>query len=341
MLPVYWYGDAIGNNAAVIRDYLQSWGYESEIYADVVHDDLDAKPYDTFLDDNAPDTAVIYHFSTGSPVNSYALENLKNIILLYHNITPYRFFEPFDPVATCESRGGREILANFAGKTTAAIGVSAYNKEELRELGFDNLYVSPLIVDLGKFGRSGQKPFDDDKKNILFVGRVAPNKRHDHLIKVFYFYKKYINPDSRLVILGGYDPHGDYYRSLLQLADSLDLHDVHFTGVVPDEKMGDYYDSADVYLSMSEHEGFCVPLLEAMNAGLPIVALARSGVADTLGSAGILINDFDPHIIAETVAEVIDNKKLQEEMIEAGKERLKDFERDKLAANLKSILENL
>ena len=330
MLPNYWYGDAIGNHATEIRALLRDMGYESEIYADVVHEKLSAKNYMDFVTDRSPDSWVIYHYSTGSPVNKYALENVDNLILIYHNITPSKYFEKFDLDAAETCGDARALLPRFAKKVKLAIGVSEYNATELESLGFKNVVVSPLILNFDKIKPSGFHPFKDDKTNILFVGRVAPHKGHEDLLKVFYFYRNYVDKNSRLVIVGGYDKNGSYYQTLRKYIDTMNLTDVVFTGAVPDDELGGYFEDSSVSLCLSRHEGFCVPLMEAMKFKTPVLALAESGVTKTMGYAGVLLGDVDHVKVAETIGIIKEDEVLREKIISAQTRRVHDFDREKM-----------
>jgi glycosyltransferase involved in cell wall biosynthesis len=337
MLPNYWYGDAIGNTVTEFKQLLNQWGYESEIFADKVHEKLSARPYREYASE-PDDSLLIYHYSTGSPVNEFALERAGNVILMYHNITPHRFFEGYDREAAAWCREGREILRKFAGKTRFAMAVSPYNEAELKALGFKNTAVVPCIIDYGRIKPSGKKVFDDGKTNILFVGRVAPNKRHEDLIAVYRYYKEFINQDSRLILVGGYDSGGKYYTALRNFMDVWNLDGVTFTGVVEDEELGDYFTSADVFLCASRHEGFCIPLIEAMRFGVPVVALAKTGVKDTMGGAGLLFDEHDPAAMAEAIGMLKEDGALREKVIAGQKERARDFDQAKLTENFRTVL---
>lgn len=337
MLPNYWYGDAIGNTVTEFKRLLNQWGYESEIFADKIHEKLSARPYHEFA--NEPDDSLlIYHYSTGSPVNEFALERAGNVILMYHNITPHQFFDGYDRESAARCREGRELLGKFARKARFAMAVSPYNEEELKTLGFEKTAIVPCVVDYGRIKPSGEKMFDDDKTNILFVGRVAPNKRHEDLIAIYRYYKEFINPDSRLILVGGYDGGGKYYTALRNLVEVWDLDGVTFAGVAPDEKLGDYFASADVFLCASRHEGFCIPLIEAMRFGVPVVALAQTGVKDTMGGAGLLFSEYDPAAMAEAIGMLKEDGALREKIIAGQKERVRDFDHAKLTENFKAVL---
>lgn len=337
MLPNYWYGDAIGNTVTQFRRLLNQWGYESEVFADMVHEKLSARPYREFA--NEPDDSLlIYHYSTGSPVNEFALERAGGVILMYHNITPHKFFDGYIPEAAARCKEGRELLRKFAGKTRFAMAVSPYNEEELKALGFTNTAIVPCIIDFDRIKPTGKKMFDDDKMNILFVGRVSPNKRHEDLIAIYRYYKEFINADSRLILVGGYDGGGKYYTALRNLVEVWDLDGVIFTGVVEDEELGDYFASADLFLCASRHEGFCIPLIEAMRFGVPVVALANTGVKDTMNGAGLMFDEYDPAAMAEAIGLLKEDGTLRERVIARQKERARDFDQAKLTENFKTVL---
>ena len=337
MLPNYWYGDAIGNPVTQFKRLLTQWGHESEIFADKVHEKLSARPYREYANESG-DGWLIYHYSTGSPVNQFALELKRNVILMYHNITPHRFFEGYDPEASARCREGRELLGKFAGKASFAMAGSPFNEQELKTLGFTKTAVVPYIIDIDRIRPSGKKIFDDGKTNILFVGRVAPNKRHEDLIAVYRYYKEFIDPDSRLILVGGYDSAGRYYNALRNYVEVWDLDGVVFTGSVSDDELGDYFASASVFLCLSRHEGLCIPLIEAMRFGVPVVALARTAVKDTMGGAGLMFDEYDPAVMAEAIGMLKENGALREKVVSAQKERLHDFEQKKLTENFRAVL---
>jgi len=337
MLPNYWYGDAIGNTVTQFKRLLNQWGYESEIFAHKVHEKLSARPYREYASE-PDDSLLIYHYSTGSPVNEFALERAGDVILMYHNITPHRFFEGYDREAAAWCREGRELLRKFAGKTRFAMAGSPYNEAELKALGFDNTAIVPYIIDYGRIKPSRRKVFGDGKTNILFVGRVSPNKRHEDLIAIYRYYKEFINQDSRLILVGGYDSGGKYYTALRNLVEVWDLEGVAFTGMVEDEELGDYFASADVFLCASRHEGFCIPLIEAMRFGVPVVALAQTGVKDTMGGAGLLFDEYDPAAMAEAIGMLKEDGALREKVIAGQKQRASDFDQAKLTENFKAVL---
>lgn len=340
MAPHYNYGDAIGNSISAIRKFLADSGYETGVFVDKADKRLEALPFTEYLKMADDDSWLIYHFSTGSRVNQFVLEHGRNVILIYHNITPASYFEPYAPKTAALCREGRAKLPHFANKVKLAAGDSLFNIEELIELGFADPVVTPLILNINRKTRpTAGEVFNDDKTNILYVGRIAPNKRIEDLIKVFYFYKNYVDNNSRLVIVGGYHPREKYYHSVKGLAKRLNLSDVYFAGSVSDEKLNSYFAAADVYLSLSLHEGFCVPLLEAMSHDLPVVALGVTAVPETLGDTGVMVNDMKPDKIAELIGLLVEDDNLRGKIIESQKRRLDYFDRDKALEKFKETLE--
>ena len=340
MAPNYTYGDAIGNFVTAIDGLLKKWGYETGIYASNIDKRLKAKPYNSYIDDADDDSWLIYHYSTGSPVNQFVLDHGKNVILVYHNITPADYFAPYSPKSAAACQGGRDFLPKLASKVKLAIGVSEFNAKELEAAGFADPVVSPLILNFDqKKPPAGKSPFDDDKTNILFVGRVAPNKRHEDLIKVFHFYKRYVDPNSRLILVGNFDLRGSYRPMLIKQIKRLDLSDVVLTGPVSDEKLEGYFAAADVYLSLSRHEGFCVPLLEAMNHDIPVVALSTAAVPETLAYSGVMVKEMEPNKIAEIIGAITKGDALKQKIIEGQRRRLRDFSPEKAAQTFKEALD--
>ena len=235
-------------------------------------------------------------------------------IFAYHNITPPEYFKDTMTISGCICKRGRDELKNLT-KCNLSIGVSEYNRRELVEHGFDerNSDVLPIFLHYNDYesvdlNDNLYNKFDDDFVNILFVGRIAPNKKIEDLIKTFYFYKK-INPKSRLFIIGAKFLN-DYNRELTDFVGALKLRDVYFTDKVPLSDLKTYYELADIFLCMSEHEGFCVPLIESMYFGIPIIAYNSTAIPYTLEKSGILINKKDYPEIAELINLLVEDDKI-------------------------------
>ena len=277
------YGDAISDEMMEIRKVLREAGYGSEIFVRFLDPQTaglvrDYREYTRFC---PPDNVVIFHFSIGSPVSKLFFRVPDRKIMIYHNITPHDFFLDYHRILARECYKGRLEMRLFADKVDLALGDSDFNRRELERPGIAPTGVLPILMDFEKFDGPGdpvvRDMFDDGKTTILFVGRVIPNKRFEDVLKVFHFYKKKFNPESRLILAGDHRGLERYLAALQDLIGRLGLQDVHLTGHIDFPSSLAYYRLADVYLSLSEHEGFGVPLLEAFHKKIPVVALRRRG----------------------------------------------------------------
>lgn len=333
LMPTIAAGDAVSNDAIAIGKVLKNMGLKTEIFAENVDKHLPsgtASHISRMPRLTANDT-VLYHLSVGSELN-FTLEKLKaKKGIIYHNITPSYFFRPYNGQLTELLDFGRKGAAHLADKADFCMADSEYNKKELIELGYKcEIAVRPVLIQFtdysGKPDPEVLRQYDSDGYvNFLFVGRVAPNKKHEDVIRAFYCYKKYCNPKARLIFVGSWQGTELYYKRLLRYIDALELDDVIFTGHISFAKLIAYYQSADVFMCMSEHEGFCVPLLEAMYFGVPIVAYDACAVPDTLGDAGILLHDKDPLTAAFAVNRLLTDTTLRREIIGRGRKRQQDF----------------
>jgi len=321
MLSALSYGDAIGNEALRIQSILRSRGYESEIFAEAVHPEMSGLAHKLweYRKVSSPDNLLILHFSIGAGVSTYAYHLPDPLLLIYHNITPAHWFTEFHPHLVGLCHHGRRELAAFNRRIRLALGDSEFNRSELQAMGFEPTGVLPLMLDPRQLEATPNpvvlRMFDDDKTNFLFVGRTLPNKRIEDVIKVFCYYQRFIDPDSRLLLVG--ESHGfeRYFDSLVRLVDDLALEDVVFTGHVDTDDLVAYYNVADLFLSMSEHEGFCAPLLEAFRFGLPVMAFDAGAVAETLAGAGILIQEKSFDRIAEMAYLLVHDESLSERVV--------------------------
>lgn len=339
ILPTISPGDAIGNDVIEIRNILRKWGYKSDIYAQNIHPKMSkiAKKYIAYKKVSSKDNILIFHFSIGSEVSDFVKTLPDKKIMIYHNITPHKYFIGINDYLANLLKNGRNELKSFAGITDLALGDSEYNRLELQELGFENTGVLPILVDFEKYNNPNHKlleKYRDDYMNILFVGQISPQKRQGDIIKAYYYYKC-INPKSRLFLVGNYEGSEKYYKQLQELIRKLKLKDVHITGIVDFKDMVAYYKLADIFLCMSEHEGFCVPLLESMYFKIPIIAYNSTAIPYTLGDSGILIKKKNYEEIAEMINLLVEDIDLRNKIIKKQNERLKDFDKKKVEKNLK------
>jgi len=346
VLPALSYGDAASNHAIEIMGILRGSGFSSNIYAKYIHPKVStfAKPLDMYKKNAA--NIVIYHLSlAGLDVSDFVRRLPDKKVLIYHNVTPHHYFKGINDTLYDLCKRGREELKLFDEITKLALGVSEYSRRELEQYGFKDTGVLPIILDYTKYAippdeKTMRAYATSDYVNLLFVGRIAPNKRIDDLIKIFYYHKK-INLKSRLFIVGSYEGMENHFARLQELVKKLGLTDVVFTGLVSFEELIAYYRMADVFICMSEHEGFCVPLLESMYFHIPIIAYNATAVPYTLANCGVLVNEKRYDEIAEMVQLLITDKGLRKRILEVQNERLKDFEWPKLGEQLRKYIEQL
>jgi len=330
-LTSYSYGDAIGNEAFEIKRYLQENGHESEIFAlfyhpRYAHKIINYLEYDKY---SHPDNVVIYHFSIGSPVMKKFLRLPDKKVIIYHNITPHHFFLDYHRVLSKDCYKGRIELKSLVDKIDLGLGDSKYNEQELKDLGFSNTGTLPLVMDFEKFDIEIDpvlaELFGDNGTNILYVGRIIPNKKIEDIIKIFHIYKKFFNPHSRLFIIGEYRGFERYLYSLHDLIKQLNTKDVFISGHVPDEELISYFKMADLYLHMSEHEGFCAPVPESFYLNIPVVAFNAGAVQETMNGGGLLVNHKDYLQIAVLMDQVLSDNELRQKVLKSQREALQRY----------------
>lgn len=346
MLPTLVFGDAIGNDTLALYEVLKKGGYKTAIYAEYF--DERYKDIAALDKDYIPQKGdiLIYHMSTGSDLNYRISDYPVKMVMIYHNITPGHFFAQYDAFVTEVCNSGRRATEYYKKKMSFCMADSEFNKQELLEMGYKcPVEVLPILIDFDDYKKKPNEKviekYNDGYINILFTGRVAPNKKHEDLIAAFCYYKKYINPKSRLLLVGRHDFFPGYYARLAEYVDYLGVEDVIFTGQVKFPDILAYYRVADVFLCLSEHEGFCVPLVESMMFDLPIIAYDSCAVGETLGGSGFLLPDKSPAVAAEAIQRVVTDKVLQRTMIEGQRKRLEHFSHDRINARFLELLQRI
>jgi L-malate glycosyltransferase len=347
-VPAAHRGDAIGDSARRVRDLLRAAGHDSELYALTIDEDLsdDVRP---FQDQGARQGHItIFHFALPSPMTE-AFASLSGIrVLQYHNITPAAFFAPYDAQLFRLAALGRQELTSLAGRVDLALGDSEFNRQELEELGFARTGVMPIAVNMERLTAAPRRPalekiLGDGLINFLFVGRIVPNKRIEDHIRLAEMYKRYIDSYYRFIFVGRYDGLPRYnamIRALIVQYRMLPERFI-FTGAVPDEDLAAYYRWADAYISLSEHEGFCVPLVEAMATDVPVLAYAAGAVPETLGGAGMLFSPKDFEFAAEMLGTLVYDRPVRDRIVSGQRRRLRDFAPDRIEQRLKEVLGTL
>jgi glycosyltransferase involved in cell wall biosynthesis len=322
----------------------------SDIYVESAHDDLwpEAIYFERYPERARPGDVLLYQLSTASPVADFLMERPETLVLDYHNITPPSFYEGWEDHTVEKVALARVQAAVLAPKASLGIADSAFNAAELRRFGCPVTAVVPILV------KVDDRPPDVDESELsrlrsahgratvlLFVGRLSPNKAQHHLVEALWLYRRWYDPGARLHLVGP-SMTESYADAVFALAEELGL-----TGAVrrgeglSDAELAAWYADADVFVCLSEHEGFCIPLLEAMRSGLPVVAYSAGAVPETLGDAGIVIESKRPSVVAATVDRVRRDGRLADRLIAAGHARLHDFRPPATRARFVEVLRPL
>lgn len=344
-VPAAHRGDAIGDSARRMRGMLRQLGHQSDIYALTIDDELKGNVL-PFGDASATQGDVtMFHYALPSPMTEAFAALKGGRVLQYHNVTPAAFFAAYDPALFRLASLARQELATLVGRIDLALGVSQYNRQELETLGFSPTGVLPLAVDTTRITQAAARPaidkmLDDEYVNFLFVGRIAPNKKIEDHIRLAEHYKRYVDAFYRFIFVGRFDAVPRYYSAVRSLMTEYRL--MHerflFTGPVTDEELAAYYRNAAVYISLSEHEGFCAPLLEAMAADVPILAYSAAAVPETLGGAGVQFAPKDLEQAAELAGALAFDDGLRRDVIAGQRRRLADFGDDRIMSDLAALV---
>ena len=336
-------GDAISNEARVLRGIFRSWGYTAEIFSEPqrILPELRSEAHDALAcrETLRADDVVLLHLSIGSAVNETFAALPCRKVILYHNVTPPEYFEFINKEIAHNLALGRRQVRSLAASADLTLADSRFNAEELRDMGYRDVEVLPLVLDLERLrdapDRRILKRFRDGRVNVLFVGRCVPNKRIEDALRVFSIFVRTVEPHARFIHVGSYNGTERYYYFLLSHARELGLEHVVFTGSVPQHALNAYYRCADLFLCMSEHEGFCIPLIESMVHGVPVLAVAAAAVPETMERSGVLFADRNPGPIAETMGRVVRDSDLRRALVLRQNQRLAAYAERDLEAELK------
>jgi glycosyltransferase involved in cell wall biosynthesis len=345
-VPAAHRGDAVGDHARRVRDVLREWGHESEIFAMSIDPSLEHEVQHWEEPEARDGDLTILHFATASPMSAAFGTMPGARVLHYHNVTPARFFAPFAGGLARVSATSRLELAALAGRVDRAYGASEFSRRELDELGFAHTAVLPILMDLDRLRQAPPVPalesmLDDGLTNILFVGRIAPNKRIEDHIRLAEHYRRYVDAHYRFIFVGRYDVVPGYYESVRAMAATYRMlpERFWFVGAVPDEELAAYYRHAHAYVSLSEHEGFCVPIVEAMAMDVPVLAYADTAVPETLGGAGVSFRPKDLEFAAELLGGLIYDEPFRRGVLDGQRARVRAFGRGQVEPVLRDMLE--
>ncbi len=322
VLATLGYGDAIGHEVLGIQRVLRSAGYESEIFVETADPRLEdcTLDYRDMVGRVLPTDVLIHHFSIGSRASRTAYALPGRMVLVYHNITPPEYFIGVHKELVKLCFQGRRELRAYVNRCELALGDSEYNRRELSDLGYPHTAVLPVVPDFSHLDAPPDRRLaglDDEWTNVMFVGRVIPNKKFEDVIRAFHAYRTRHNARSRLLLVGSYSGFEKYLAMLQGLVATLGTPDVHFLGHVSNEELTALYDVADLFLCASEHEGFCVPIVEAFYKRVPVLAYASTAVPATMDGGGVLYDHKDPVEIARLMDAVVDDPRIQEAVVDS------------------------
>lgn len=327
--------DAIGNHVLELRRLLRDNGFASDIYYEHVDPHLagDTRHFSDCETRADPDRTILYHASTHSDMTAWLIESAaggQRVLVDYHNITPASYFARWEPTAARSMDLARRQLAELTPWVSGALADSAYNGAELAEVGISGAVVCPILLDSAQYHAEPDPATAaalDGGPRWLFVGRVAPNKCQHDVIAAFAVYRRLFAPDARLALIGG-ATSPRYLAALAALAHDLGVSDaLDMPGSVPLPVLLAYFRRADVFVCQSEHEGFCVPVIEAMELGVPVVAYSAAAVTETVAGAGVLLEDKDPLVVAAAVDSLLSDADRRGRLVDAGRTRAATFAR--------------
>lgn len=331
------FGDAVGNDALAIKHMLEGAGYATAIFTFAVHPKIkEENVYNIdLLPELTEDDIIIYHYASEDGFQKLIEETAAKVVLRYHNVTPPEFFHGYDEKAETITRKGMAQIKSMKDAIDYGMVDSEQNKKDLEQMGYEcPISVVSILI---PFKDYEQQPdldvvngYSDGNTNIVFVGRIVPNKKFEDVIACFAAYKKKYDPAARLFLVGNYQETDAYYQHLQEYIKECGVENVIFPGHIAFRTILAYYKIADLFLCMSEHEGFCVPLVEAMFFETPIVAYASTAIPGTLGGSGVLVETKEPEAVAEKMHQVITDQAYREEIIEKQKRRLEDFSYDRI-----------
>ncbi|MGO9341765.1 MAG: glycosyltransferase family 4 protein, partial [Acidimicrobiales bacterium] len=339
LVPMLVPGDATSDHAIQLRRLVRDMGLESEIFAAAIHDSLheEGMLIGELPDRTLPGTLFVYQMSSGSPMVETARERKEPLAVNYHNLTPAHTYDRWEPQIAADQRWARRQVAGLAARTSLAICDSGYNAAELASYGYAETVVCPVLVDLDRLGAS-RSP-GERGASWLFVGRIAPHKSQHRLVQALAAHERLYGPGARLDLVGRPGSYR-YAEAVRRSARMVGLGGiVRMVGEVDDAQLGEHYRNADVFVSASVHEGFGVPIVEAMHHGVPVVALAASAVPETLDGAGLLVQSADAGTLAAAVHCVEEDQDLRARLVRAGTKRAAELSLKNTRTAMRQVLE--
>ena len=340
-------GDAISLEIVALRDQFRAMGFASEIYVPIEVTTAESRRMVKPLEEYRPAAGelLIYHYSIQSPATEAFRRSSARKVMIYHNITPAEFFRGFDERVVRQLAEGRRELGAVAAQADAVWADSAYNAAEVAALGAKSVQVLPLVFSASAFDvppdpvvRQG---LATPSKKILFVGRMAPNKSVEELIEAFAWYHKHLERRSELLLVGSERTCPRYFAMLRMFAAELDLMSVSFVRYASPGGLISYYQQADLFATTSRHEGYCLPVVEAMYEGVPVLARNTGGVPEAMDGAGVMFDDASPQELACLMHRMITPGPLREEILASQRARIERLRSRPVPQELQNLLNAL
>ncbi len=344
LLPEARWADAVTNQALFMDRALRDLGHETSLGADEADLDLPVKVQDACQAVQGDWDLVLDHFSIGADYHGPLKDSRGRRWLIYHNITPAHFLAPWAPEIAARCQEGRRSLPDLLQGCEAALADSGFNAKELRSIGHRNVQVLPIAVprppELDRpVSPSLARVFASRRPLLLFVGRIAPQKDHVALLKTLQILRKGDYPGAELILVGDSRGFEEYERHLLETGRSFGIGSaVHFLPRLPAIELWSLYRLADLFLCLSLHEGFCVPVVEAFLSRLPVVAGPAGAVPETAGGAALLAAEGEPTAAAECCHAILSKPDLAKHLVAKGTRRAVDFSRESLTRRLGKLL---
>jgi L-malate glycosyltransferase len=348
-VPVVHRGDAVGRHTLRLRDATRARGYESHIFVDVTEADTkdETRPVLDFPSEAQGRDLLVYQFATASAMAPWLAGRRETLVVNYHNITPPELFAPWDNHLALGQLRAQSDLSLLSRRTALAIADSAYNEAHLVAAGFSPTAVVPPCAALATDVITAAVDHDDHGGGAvsgarwLSVGRVAPNKALHDTIAALAITRAHRDPSATLLIVGK-PALESYDRALRRYVAELGLTAaVTFGGHASDAALSRAYAHADVLVVTSEHEGFCVPVVEAMTIGLPVVAFGQGALPEILGGAGAIVDSKDPFVLSSVIGALLDDAPERDRQRRAARERVEELDLGSAAERFVDLLSAL
>jgi L-malate glycosyltransferase len=335
--------DAVTNQALAHARMMRRWGLQSEVYAaELAPGTTGVAPLRQLR--RGDDDVVVLHYTAFAKRLDATVDGFGRTLLVYHNVTPPEYLWEWDALVAARCAAARERLHRYPGRVAATATATAFNAADLTEAGFEDVRVVPELyeLDFARFGdgsRPAALPTAEEEPEVLFVGRLIPNKRQDELIRAFALFQREHAPGARLRLVGG-PLGGAYPRHLEELAAAVGARGVEIRPLGQAE-LADAYRTASVFVCLSQHEGFCLPVLEAFHFGVPVIAQRAGALPETAGDAAVLLEDHDLPTIAELIHLCCTDGELRADLAERGRARLESFTPERTEAAWRGLVESL